>query len=136
MFHILSKNEVTDMTVDELMDLDRAFFESVSKQGATAWGNQFADTGIMLVKQGENIVGEAHVYEAMKPFFAQKGSTLSWLPEDGGISEAGDLGYTYGKYIRQYRTEAGANTKETGRYMTIWRKQANGSYKIEVDMGI
>ncbi len=123
------------MTVEELLALDHAFCEAVSKQGATAWANQFELNGVMLVKLGDNIQGEANIYGAMKPFFEQKGSTLSWLPENGGISDAGDLGYTYGQFIRQYRNEAGSKTKETGRYMTIWRKQANNAYKIEVDMG-
>lgn len=123
------------MTVNDLLALDRAFCDAVSKQGSTAWSNQFAETGTMVVKLGDNIVGEPNVYAAMKPFFDQKGSTLHWLPENGGISDAGDLGYTYGQYIRSYRNEAGTKTKETGRYMTIWRKQADHSYKIEVDMG-
>ena len=123
------------MTVDELIELDRAFCEEVSKLGAAAWGKHFALNGAMLVKLGENIVGEPSVYATMKAFFMQKGSTLLWSPENGGISDAGDLGYTYGQYIRHYRDEAGAKVKETGRYMTIWRKQADHSYKVEVNMG-
>lgn len=123
------------MTVDELIELDRNFCEAVSKLGAKAWGSHFAMNGVMLVKLGENIIGEPKVYANMKSFFEQKGSTINWSPENGGISEAGDLGYTFGQYIRQYRSETGAKVKETGRYMTIWRKQADNSYKIEVDMG-
>lgn len=123
------------MTVNDLMNLDIAFCENVSKLGATAWANQFMDEGLMVVKLGDNIFGEVAIYESMKPFFAQKGSSLLWSPENGGLSQEADLGYTYGKYIRQYHDDAGKKTIETGRYMTVWRRQPNGHYKIEVDMG-
>ncbi|PKM51625.1 MAG: hypothetical protein CVV02_04965 [Firmicutes bacterium HGW-Firmicutes-7] len=122
------------MTVDELMELDRSFCEAVSKLSEKAWGSHYAMNGVMLVKLGENIIGEPNVYAAMKTFFKQKGSTLLWSPENGGISDAGDLGYTYGQYIRHYRNESGMKIKETGRYMTIWRKQTDHAYKIEVQM--
>jgi len=123
------------MTVNDLLSLDIEFCEKVSKLGATAWANQFMNEGVMLIKLGDNILGEAAIYEQMKPFFQQKGASLLWSPEQGGLSEAGDLGYTYGKYIRQYKDDLGKKIVETGRYMTVWRRQPNGYYKIEVDMG-
>lgn len=123
------------MTIQKLMQLDIEFCEAVSKAGAEAWGKHFMQDGIMVTKSGDNIIGEPAVYSAMKPFFQQKGSSLTWSPENGGISDAGDLGYTYGKYIRQVRNEDGEKVISTGRYLTIWRKQANNTYQIELDMG-
>lgn len=119
------------MTIEKLMALDQEFCEAVSKQGAKAWGKYFAQTGVMLSKDGENVSGEPAVYLQMKNFFDEKGATLMWFPENAGLSETEDLGYTFGQYIRQYRNEAGSKVKETGRYMTIWRKQKDGSYQIE-----
>lgn len=123
------------MTVNDLMNLDILFCEKVSKLGATSWANHFMDDGVMVVKSGDNIIGEVSIYENMKPFFDSKGSSLSWSPENGGISSDGELGYTYGQYMREYKDEKGKKVLETGRYMTIWRRQPNGNYKIEVDMG-
>lgn len=123
------------MTVEHLMNLDIAFCEAVSKKGAQAWGNQFKDDGIMLTKNGDNIITEQKIYEAMKPFFEGKGNSLMWSPEEGGISDDGTLGYTFGKYIRTVNSAEGEKTTETGRYMTVWRKIDANSYKVEVDMG-
>lgn len=122
------------MTVDQLMALDMSFCEEVSKKGAQAWANHFIDDGIMVVKSGDNIVTEASIYEAMKPFFAVKGNTLMWSPEGGSLSDDGTLGYTYGKYIRTVVVE-GKKEQQLGRYMTIWREIKPGTYKIEIDMG-
>lgn len=121
------------MTVDALMNLDMSYSEQVSKLGATAWANGFADDGAMLMQLGDNIVGESNIYVHMKPFFEQKGASLQWAPEGGGLSEQGDLGYTYGKFIRQYKDSSDKKVLETGRYLSIWRMQKNGRYKIETD---
>jgi dTDP-glucose pyrophosphorylase len=60
------------MTVNDLMNLDIEFCEKVSKMGATAWANQFVDEGSMIVKLGDNILGEVAIYELMKLFFQKK----------------------------------------------------------------
>lgn len=123
------------MTVQDLIQLDIDFCEKVSKLGATSWANHFSDDGMMIITTGDPIVSEVKIYEAMKPFFEKKGNTLTWFPENGGLSNEGDLGYTYGKYIRQSIDDQNKKMIETGRYISIWRKQSNGSYKIEVDFG-
>lgn len=122
------------MTVEYLMELDLLFCEQTSKLGASGWARFFDDEGMMLTKTGDNIIGENSIYNAMKPFFDQKGNSLTWAPESGGISEAGDLGYTYGKYLRK-RFVDGDIITDTGRYLTIWRQIDSKTYKIELDMG-
>jgi len=123
------------MTIEKLIELDMAFCEATSRLKAQGWADFFLDNGTMLTKDGDNIVGESVIYERMKAFLDKKGSSLLWSPENGGISSAGDLGYTYGKYIRRYVNDVDATITETGRYLTIWRKLAEGKYKVEVDMG-
>jgi ketosteroid isomerase-like protein len=48
---------------------------------------------------------------------------------DGGLSDAGDLAYRYGSY-----SSAEKNASERGYYLTIWRAEANGDWKIIVDL--
>lgn len=122
------------MEVSTLMDLDSAFCEAVSRLGAEEWADHFSGDGIMLTKMGKNIVTSEDIYKAMNPFFAIEGNSLSWVPENGGISDDGTLGYTYGKYIRVLVDKSQEKVEE-GRYMTIWRKVDDANYKIEVDIG-
>ena len=117
-----------------LMTLDRRFCQQVQERGAVAWAEHFAEDGIMLTKKGENICGREAIYQAMKPFFENKNNSLTWEPETQGLSEDGSLGYTFGKYIRKTLSDSGVPIEETGRYMTVWRKNAD-AYVVEVDMG-
>jgi ketosteroid isomerase-like protein len=55
---------------------------------------------------------------------------LQWVPIKSDVS--GDLGYTFGKY--EFRM-VGKDTVEYGTYVTIWKKQENGTWKYVLDAG-
>ena len=61
-------------------------------------------------------------------------SQLNWTPEFADIASSGDLGYTTGPW------EIRRNPQDTpvafGHYVTLWRKQADGAWKVELDIGI
>jgi ketosteroid isomerase-like protein len=59
---------------------------------------------------------------------------LSWEPVYADVSRAGDLGYTLGPW--EFRPK-GAEDKPVayGYYMSIWRKQADGTWKFVIDQG-
>lgn len=60
-----------------------------------------------------------------------KNEVLTWKPQDGLISKSKDFGYTWGFY-----TVSLTNGKKIkGKYLNIWSKQANGVWKVMVDMG-
>jgi ketosteroid isomerase-like protein len=58
---------------------------------------------------------------------ASPGFSVQWTPSRADVSAAGDLGYTIGTY-----TSAMGGAKETGKYVTTWRKEA-GTWKVTSD---
>jgi ketosteroid isomerase-like protein len=58
---------------------------------------------------------------------------LTWYPTWADISLAGDLGYTTGPW--ELRPDPKAQEVYHGFFVTLWRKQADGSYKVEFDGG-
>ena len=71
----------------------------------------------------------------MEPLFA-KGVQIEWAPVASGLSPAGDLGYTVGT-SRYTAPDASGARVETGRgsYVSIWRKQSDGGWKVLFDTG-
>ena len=60
---------------------------------------------------------------------------LAWQPAYAGMAASGDMGFTTGPW------EAKADIKDEkpgayGHFMTVWKKQADGSWKFVVDLGI
>lgn len=62
-------------------------------------------------------------------------TTLDWSPIFADISRAGDLGYTTGPYTITDHSPQHRPT-QYGYYFSIWRKQADGTWKVAVDLGI
>jgi ketosteroid isomerase-like protein len=55
------------------------------------------------------------------------------VPIDAYVS--GDLGYTYGVWKSSRPGEDGKPEVSYGKYVTIWRKQHNGVWRLALDIG-
>ena len=57
------------------------------------------------------------------------------VPELGGVvvASGGDLAYTYGSYRSRLMGEDGKLVMEPGKWLTIWKKQPDGGWRIAVD---
>src|SRR5262245_47902878 len=109
----------------QLQDADRAFAADTAKDGADGWARWFAADGAMWRKQ--RIEGAA-IREAMVGPLAK--GTLAWTPLSSGAR--GDFGYTLGTFTFAF---TGQPPREHGSYCTIWKKQADGSWKVVFDIG-
>jgi len=54
---------------------------------------------------------------------------ITWVPDTGGVSADGTLGWTEG-----HSSHIGPGVSTTGHYMTVWVKEG-GSWKVRADMG-
>lgn len=119
---------------DVLMEADRQFCKATTARKADGFLSFFDEQGVILPKDGEPVVGKA----AMRPIFEKRwsapGYSLEWTPLKAVLAKSGELGYTYGRYVRKYVKDGQAVT-ETGKYVTTWKRQEDGSWKILLDMG-
>jgi ketosteroid isomerase-like protein len=116
-------------TAEDLIAMERAYSKMAGEEGFNKATLFYADSGMVKLSDGEvPVVGKA----ALQQQFADGRDTknLSWEPVDAAISESGDLGYTWGNW----RFDAG-DTVRYGNYFTVWKRQADGSWKIALDGG-
>ena len=111
----------------ELEAADRAFAADVAERGVPAWMAAFDPEGWMIEGPGEPVQGAA-LAELMRPTLT--GGRLAWAPIASGRNET--LGFTVGK-----GTYTARKPEESRRssYVTIWRKQADGTWKVLFDTG-
>jgi len=60
---------------------------------------------------------------------------LLWAPIAADISKSGDLGYTWGRYTFTSIDKDGQTQTSHGKYMSVWKLQADGSWKVVLDGG-
>jgi ketosteroid isomerase-like protein len=118
----------------ELMEADRAFARDVAMRRVDAWVDAFADSGAVF-QPGGALRGHAAIRELMTPEFADTTFHIRWEPVEAHASPDGMLGYTIGRYVSTRRAAAGQVVERTGSYLTVWRRGADGVWKVEADIG-
>ena len=83
--------------------------------------------------------GEVHGRDAVAkdwaPYFQANGPRLTWKPTKAEILGHGDLGYTVGSWERRPAPAGGQAPVTRGNYLTVWRKQADGAWRVVFDTG-
>lgn len=118
-----------------LMQADRDFNGATAERGVEGWVEYFAEDGKMFPAGGEIITGKAAIREAMAPAFAAPNFSLRWEPKGADVSASGDLGYTYGIFVAKGEDPKDEPVTRYGKYVSIWRKQSDGSWKVVLDIG-
>lgn len=117
----------------QLMETDRAFAQATADRGAVGWASYFAAEGTMIAGS-RSWTGPEQIKEVMAPFFSAPGNLLEWEPTKADVAADGGMGYTVGTYRR---TTAGPQGPAvgTGSYLTVWKLQSDGSWKVAADLG-
>ncbi|HEX9632480.1 MAG TPA: nuclear transport factor 2 family protein [Gemmatimonadales bacterium] len=118
----------------ELLAADRAFAAETAARGADGWAAWFADDGRMYRERGY-VDGRDAIRETMVPTFADSLRALRWAPDTAIVAASGDIGYTLGHWETVLTTAAGDSVVGWGNYVTIWRRQSDGTWKATVDIG-
>jgi ketosteroid isomerase-like protein len=119
---------------DVLLEADRAFAAAVAEGGSDAWASWFAEDGAMIQER----VGEVRGRAAIREFMAaldDPSFSLRWDPDRADIARSGELGWTTGRYVSERVAPDGSVARSEGLYVSIWRMQADGSWKVVMDIG-
>lgn len=117
-----------------LLDLDREFAALSASDGARAAFAAYLAPDAVTVNNG---TPEVRGLEAVLAGFDgwSEGTELLWRPVAGDIAASGDLGFTRGDWTARVPGEDGAVSESTGRYLSIWKRQADGAWKVILDFG-
>ena len=115
----------------EMMNADREFSKMSEEKGMKTAFIEFLDSnGVLLRPKRLPIAGA----DAIDYLIQQNDTdyTLTWEPRNGNIAKSGELGYTYGIYALRPSKK---DTVIYGTYVSIWKKQADGTWKYILDSG-
>ncbi|MDQ1636834.1 MAG: hypothetical protein QOF62_173 [Pyrinomonadaceae bacterium] len=119
--------------LESMVATELAFAKTAKEQGTRpAFSAFIADDGI-LFRPGP-VKGKEWLAKNPAPV-SDKHPWLSWYPAVADISLAGDMGYTSGPW--EFRPDVNdAKAVAFGNFLTVWKKQTDGSWKFAIDLGI
>jgi len=96
----------------------------------------YADDASVFMSDMAVVTGKANIVSAWKTFFADKNASLTWKTASAVVSKSGDIAYTEGSYTLTYTdTKTKKAVSEKGKYVEVYAKQGDGTWKNEADIG-
>jgi ketosteroid isomerase-like protein len=117
-----------------LRETDAAFAKAAGAKDLERSVAFYADEAIMLEPNAPMASGRVAVRKAFGDLLAIPGFAITWQTTKVDVARSGDLGYTLGTYQMTLNGPKGKPTTDHGKYVTVWKKQADGTWKAVADM--
>jgi ketosteroid isomerase-like protein len=119
---------------DTLLQLEADFMKAASEKGSKGYMSYYAEDAAELPNGVGAILGKENIAKTMG-FLDDKNNRLTWTPVHADMAASGDLGYPYGTFEFRSIGKDGTPSIGNGKYVSIWKKQKDGSWKVVMDMG-
>ena len=115
---------------DALMAVDKAWSESIDDTDAFL---SFIADGAHFMPFGAPLAQGDAIRTTWDGLLSMPGFGLEWQATAAEVAASGDIGYTIGTFELTAEQD-GTAMLTVGKYVTVWHKQANGSWKVQVDI--
>lgn len=124
----------------------RATDESTLKQLDAAWSDAagakdidktisfYSDDALVMPSNSPVLKGKAAAREMWQGMFSLPGFGGGWKATKVEVASSGDLGYVTGTYEINETDASGKPKTDKGKYLEVWKKQADGNWKCVADM--
>ena len=118
----------------EVAHLEDAFCLMAKERGILAAFEHFAAPDVAFIDTDPR---EHRGLEAVRTRLGpdQPGAALTWSANFTDVSDDGTLGYNYGRYESRRTGPDGKTSVHTGWFLTIWKRQPDGTWKYVMDTG-
>ena len=114
---------------EEIVKAERDFNQLCQDKGIDTAFTTFAAENVTILRKDSLISGK----DGVKHFYSNPrflNVKLTWSPDYVDAAASGDLGYTYGKYVYAVTDSTGKVTEYKGYFHTVWKKQADGTWRF------
>jgi ketosteroid isomerase-like protein len=115
-----------------MVQTERAFASAAVEKGIRdAFLEYFADDAVTFTPAPAS-AREPLLKQPARPFSERE---LRWEPRSGDVAASGDLGWLTGPstFINHSASPA---TPHYGNYLSVWRKQPDGRWRVYIDVGV
>lgn len=134
LFFFSCNQKINDEAVkEEIVKAEKAFNDYASTKGIAAAFYEFAAEDAVLKRENDTLIKGK---DAIKNFYSNpkySKASVTWKPDFVNTSEDGTMAYTFGKYIWTTADSVGNKKEFKGVFHTVWKKQADGSWKYVWD---
>jgi len=127
--------DTRDADVKAVHDVEAAWSKDAALKDADKWASYYTDDAALLLPNEPIVNGKEAIKASLKPLMADPNFALSFQGTRAEASKGGDMVWSVGTYAM---TVSDPKTKkpvtDKGKYLTVFKKQADGSWKAIADM--
>jgi uncharacterized protein (TIGR02246 family) len=112
---------------------DAAWSKAAGEKDLERTVSYYADGAVLMAAGSPLTSGKDAIQKAFTQMMANPGFALSFAPSKVEVSKSGDLAYEIGDYSLTFSDKKGKPLTTKAKYVVVWGKQADGSWKVLVD---
>src|SRR3954470_10313941 len=110
------------------------FQKAMAEHGLEGWLSFFADDAADFTRGEPFSVAKHDMRKRLAKTF-DPADQLTWKAAKIEVARSGDLAYSLGTWHLKGKNPKGEEVEQTGKYLTVWKKQTDGSWKVVADTG-
>jgi ketosteroid isomerase-like protein len=120
---------------ERLLQID-AEWSALSNAGSDVDGivSYWSEDAIVYPPGFPPVVGRAAIRDYVAASLTVPGFSIAWQADDARLSEDGTLAYTTGTNTVSMTGEDGSTQTQTGRVVTVWRREPSGDWRCVIDI--
>jgi len=123
-----------DAATTALLQVDRDFAQAGVAKDIDRFMSYIAED-VRFYSAGVMQTGKLPFREGWAKGFADPNWSITWAPLYAEAAQSADLGYTTGSFEIHDKSADGTPLVRKGSYVTLWRKQPDGKWKVALDIG-
>lgn len=113
--------------------LDMKWAQAAAAKNLEDTVSYYDDDASLLPPNSSIQAGKAAVHAAWTGLLGSVDS-IAWQPNKIEVSRSSDLAYVIGVYQMKTKNAQGKAMDDHGKYVEVWKKQSNGSWKVVADI--
>jgi len=113
--------------------LETAWSATLQAKDLDKFVANYAPDAVVLAPNAPIATTPADIRKGLGDFLALPGLNMSFRTTAVTVARSGDIGYAYGAYDMTMTGPDGKPMSDKGKYVTVYKKQADGSWKAVVD---
>ena len=117
-----------------LRNLDSEWSKAAGSKDVDKTVSYYADDAIVIPPNSPALTGKEPIRAMWKGMLGAPGFSGGWKATKVDVARSGDLAYVSGSYEMTENDATGKPMTDKGKYLEVWKKQADGTWKCVVDM--
>ena len=125
----------TDTKIEQaIRDLDAKWSAAAGAKDVDKTVSYYAEGAVVMPPNASAATTTEAIRSAWKEMLTSPGAAISWKATKVEVATSGDLAYVSGTYEERMTDASGKTVNDRGKYLEVWEKQADGTWKVVADI--